>query len=516
MTLAVLSSRALCGLDARAVRVETHLAPGLPVFNIVGLADMEVRESRERVRAAILNSRFDFPAGRITVNLSPADLPKESGRFDLPIALGILLASGQLMPPEVTPDDPGVKGGMPRPVPDTHLDTLVLAGELSLTGALVPVAAPLAIALSVNQAAGGAILVLPEGSAEVAAWVPGVRVLSARTLADVAAHVMGVQALSDAVPVPWPQAEAPPCLSDVRGQPAARRALEVAAAGGHSLLMVGPPGAGKSMLAQRLPGLLPELTRRQALEVAAITGLAGGIEALQGQPPFRAPHHSASAPALVGGGGRPRPGEISLAHHGVLFLDELPEFSRRTLEALREPLEAGHVVIARALHTVQFPARFQLVAAMNPCPCGWRGHGARQCQCTPEQVARYVGKISGPFLDRIDLHIELPPSDPSWLDGPPGESSAAVRERVLCSIERQHARQGKVNAALVVGELDACCPLEERARALLLQAMRQMNGSARAAHRVLRVARTAADLDGVDILQIAHVAQAIQYRRPGA
>lgn len=513
MTLAVLISRALCGLEARAVRVETHLAPGLPAFNIVGLADTEVRESRERVRAAILNSRFDFPAGRITVNLSPADLPKESGRFDLPIALGVLLASGQLMPPEL-----GLDEGEPgrRPVPDTHLDTLVLAGELSLTGALVPVAAPLAIALSVEQGSCGATLVLPAGSAEVAAWVPDVRVLSARTLSDVAAHVMGTCALKEAIPTPWPQADRPPCLSDVRGQAAARRALEVAAAGGHSLLMVGPPGAGKSMLAQRLPGLLPELTRRQALEVAAIAGLAGGIEALQGQPPFRAPHHSASAPALVGGGGRPRPGEISLAHHGVLFLDELPEFNRRTLEALREPLEAGRVVIARALHTVEYPARFQLVAAMNPCPCGWRGHGARVCHCTPEQVARYVGKISGPLLDRIDLHIELPPSDPSCLDGPPGEPSDVVRERVLRCVERQMARQGKVNAALAVSELDVCCPLDDRAKALLVQAMRQMNGSARAAHRVLRVARSAADLDGVDILQVAHVAQAIQYRRPGA
>ncbi|MGE8673084.1 MAG: YifB family Mg chelatase-like AAA ATPase, partial [Achromobacter kerstersii] len=361
MTLAVLASRALSGLHAHAVRVETHLGPGLPSFNVVGLADTEVRESRERVRAAILNSGFTFPPGRITVNLSPADLPKESGRFDLPIALGLLLASGQLAAP--------TDGGDPvLPAPDPSLANLVLAGELSLTGALVPVASPLIIALSVARDASHTTLILPAGSAEQAAWVPGLRVLSARSLADVAAHAAGVCLLPDAVPKPWPQAAPAPCLSDVRGQPAARRALEVAAAGGHSLLMIGPPGAGKSMLAARMPGLLPPLGRAEALEAAAVAALAGLPDALMGQPPFRSPHHSATVAALVGGGSRPRPGEISLAHHGVLFLDELPEFSRRTLEALREPLEAGRVVIARALHAAQFPARFQLIAAMNPCP----------------------------------------------------------------------------------------------------------------------------------------------------
>lgn len=508
MTLAVLASRALSGLHAHAVRVETHLGPGLPSFNVVGLADTEVRESRERVRAAILNSGFEFPPGRITVNLSPADLPKESGRFDLPIALGLLLASGQLAAP--------TDGGEPAlPSPDPSLANLVLAGELSLTGALVPVASPLIIALSVARDAYGATLILPAGSAEQAAWVPGLRVLSARSLADVAAHAAGVCLLPDAVPKPWPQAPPAPCLSDVRGQPAARRALEVAAAGGHSLLMIGPPGAGKSMLAARMPGLLPPLGRAEALEAAAVAALAGSSDVLMGQPPFRSPHHSASVAALVGGGSRPRPGEISLAHHGVLFLDELPEFSRRTLEALREPLEAGRVVIARALHAAQFPARFQLIAAMNPCPCGWRGHPGRPCVCTPDQVARYAGKISGPLLDRIDLHMALPPSDPESMGGPPSEASAPVQERVMRCRARQMARQGKLNAALAGPELDQHCVMEKDAQTLLFQAMRRLAGSGRALHRALRVARTIADLEGEDTLAARHVAQAVQYRRPG-
>ncbi|EFF75951.1 YifB family Mg chelatase-like AAA ATPase [Achromobacter piechaudii] len=509
MTLAVLASRALSGLHAHAVRVETHLGPGLPSFNVVGLADTEVRESRERVRAAILNSGFDFPPGRITVNLSPADIPKESGRNDLPIALGLLLASGQLAVPSGTEE-----AGEPRAT-DPSLADLVLAGELSLTGALVPVAAPLVIALSVARDTPGATLILPSGSAEEAAWVPDLRVLSARSLADVAAHAAGAHLLPDAVPKAWPQAPPAPCLSDVRGQAGARRALEVAAAGGHSLLMVGPPGAGKSMLAARLPGLLPPLDRSQALEAAAVAALAGCPQSLMGQPPFRAPHHSASVAALVGGGSRPRPGEISLAHNGVLFLDELPEYSRRTLEALREPLEAGRVVISRALHAAQFPAQFQLVAAMNPCPCGWRGHPGRACGCTLDQVARYVGKISGPLLDRIDLHVALPPSDPEAMAGPSGEASSLVRERVRQSRQRQIERQGKLNALLSGPELDQYCVMQANAQALLFQAMRRLSGSGRALHRALRVARSIADLGGADVIDASHVAQAVQYRRPG-
>jgi len=502
LTLAVLASRALCGLNALAVRVETHLGPGLPSFNIVGLADTEVRESRERVRAALINSGFEFPPGRITVNLSPADLPKESGRFDLPMAVGLLLASGQLA--EAAASDG------PAPWAD-----LVLAGELSLTGALVPVAAPLAIALGVAGDLPGGTLILPAGSAEHAAWVPGLRVLSARTLADVAAHLAGARGLPDAVPRPWPAGEPAPCLSDVRGQPAARRALEIAAAGAHSLLMVGPPGAGKSMLAQRLPGLLPPLSRMQALETAAVAGLAGLADAPAAAPPFRAPHHCASAAALVGGGSRPRPGEISLAHNGVLFLDELPEFSRASLEALREPLEAGRVVISRSLARAVFPARFQLVAAMNPCPCGWRGHPARSCACTPDQAARYASRVSGPLLDRIDLHIALPPTDLAALDAAPGETSDAVRARVAACRLRQMARQGVPNARLEGPALERHCPLEGAARDLLLQAMRRLGGSARAMHRALRVARTIADLEEAERLSARHVAQAVQYRRPG-
>ncbi|ARP95489.1 YifB family Mg chelatase-like AAA ATPase [Bordetella genomosp. 13] len=498
MTLAVFASRALSGLDAPAVRVETHLGTGLPSFSVVGLPDVEVRESRERVRAALANSGYEFPPGRITVNLSPADLPKASARFDLPIALGLLLASGQL--------------SLPADMPAHTLADVILAGELSLTGALVPVASPLPLALAVARERPGAVLVLPAGSAETAAWVPGLRVLAARTLAEVAAHLAGTAPLPEARPAAWPAAAPPPCLSDVRGQPAARRALEVCAAGMHSLLMVGPPGAGKSMLAQRLPGLLPPLRVTEALETAAIAALAGGAVPL-GQPPLRAPHHTVSAVALVGGGGKPRPGEISLAHHGVLFLDELPEFGRRALESLREPLETGRVAISRALHQVEYPARFQLVAAMNPCPCGWRGHPTRPCRCSPEQVERYAGKVSGPLLDRIDVHLSIPPADLRWLDEPPGEPSAAVRERVMRCRQRQLDRQGMPNAGLQGADLERYCPMPVAARNLLQQAIRKLDGSARALHRALRVARTLADLEQADQIDARHVAEAVQYRR---
>lgn len=507
MSLAVLASRALVGLDAPAVRVETHVGPGLPAFHVVGLPEAEVRESRERVRAALVSSGYEFPSGRITVNLSPADLPKASARFDLPIALGLLLASGQLALP----------GNMTPEARAEHLAGTVLAGELSLTGALVPVSAALPLALGVARERPGAALVLPPASAALAAWVPGLRVHAARTLAEAAAHLSGAAPLPLAEPAVRRPAAPVPCLSDVRGQAAARRALEVCAAGGHSLLMVGPPGAGKSMLAQRLPGLLPPLSPRQALEVAALAGLAhaAGAEGACGipeAPPLRAPHHTATAAALAGGGPRPRPGEISLAHHGVLFLDELPEFRRQALEVLREPLETGRVSISRALRQVEYPARFQLVAAMNPCPCGWRGHPSRPCRCTPDQVARYAGRLSGPLLDRIDLHVAVPPADPAWMDGPPGESSEAVRERVGRCRERQQARQGRVNAELEGAELEAYCPLDPAARDLLRETVRRLDGSARARQRMLRVARTLADLEGAAAIAARHVAEAAQYR----
>jgi len=470
VTLAVLASRVLAGLQAQPVRVEVHLGSGLPAFHVVGL-----------------------PA--------PADLPKESSRFDLPMALGILIAAGQLQMP-----DPAGQGA-------ATLANMVFAGELSLTGALVPIAAPLAIALAVARNQPQATLMMPRTSANQAARVPGLTVLAADTLADAATHLMGAATLAIAAP-PAPAPASPvACLSDVRGQEGARRALEIAAAGGHSLVMVGPPGAGKSMLAQRLPGLMPELSPDEALEVAALAGLAGHDAAPCTARPFRAPHHSASVAALVGGGSTPRPGEISLAHRGVLFLDELPEFARPALEALREPLETGRVVIARARYKTEFPACFQLIAAMNPCPCGWQGHPVRACRCTPDQIIRYRAKISGPLLDRIDLQVTLPPAPSDWLSLPPGEPTAAVALRVARCREIQVARQGCVNAALPVAALDAACPLESPARDLLQRAMTRLGWSGRAAHRVLRIARTVADLADETTLSTSHIGEAIQYRR---
>jgi len=506
MTLAVLASCALTGIDAPPVRVEVHLAPGLPSFTMVGLADTEVRESRERVRAALLSSGYEFPAGRVTVNLAPADLPKESGRFDLPIAIGVLLASGQIAMPALARRKSG--NGMPP------LARWVLAGELSLSGALVPVAGALAIALSVSRRQPGADLMLPAASARLAARVPGLNIYGAATLQDVVAQLeekadLKVAATPDDAPVP-----APLCLSDVRGQYSARRALEVAAGGGHNLLMLGPPGSGKSMLAQRLPGLLPPLRDDEALEAAAIASLRTGPPPPFGLRPFRAPHHSISAPALVGGGTRPRPGEITFAHLGVLFLDELPEFGRHVLETLREPLETGRVSIARTLHRTDYPARFQLVAAMNPCRCGWYGSNLRACRCTPDQVAAYRARLSGPLLDRIDLQVEVPAPADDWADLPPGEPSEAVRRRVQAALDIQYRRQGCTNAALAPGQVETHCRPDRAASTLWKQAMKQFAWSARTAHRVLKVARTLADLAGSTAIESAHMAEAVQFRRP--
>jgi len=500
MSLAILASRALHGFQALPVKVEVHVGAGLPAFNIVGLPDTGVRESRERVRSALLSGGYTFPAGRITVNLAPADLPKHSGRFDLAIALGILLATGQI--PALRPDQ------AVHQIPD-H----VFVGELSLTGTLGAINGALAIALAVARDAPGAILVMPAASAAVAAQVPGISVCSAETLADVANALARGQAMPRAQPLPpGRQPEAPPCLSEVIGQAAGRRALEIAACGGHSLLMCGPPGVGKSMLAQRLPGLLPPLAVAQRLEVAALHGLAGHDITPSDQPPFRAPHHTASTPAVVGGGAWPRPGEISLAHNGVLFLDEIPEFQRAVLESLREPLETGQVSIARARISCTFPARFQLVAAMNPCPCGWAGHARRVCTCAPGRVEAYRRRLSGPLLDRIDLHVGLTTPETSWLSAACGERSDEVRQRVLRCRSNQLDRQGCTNAQLEGAALRRHAEPTTQAANLLRDAAQHWGWSARVMHRLLRVSRTLADMASSDTVSAEHVAEALQFR----
>jgi magnesium chelatase family protein len=494
MSLAVVYSRALAGVDAPLVTVEAHLANGLPSFTIVGLPEAEVKEAKDRVRAALQNARFEFPARRITVNLAPADLPKESGRFDLPIALGILAASDQL---------PG------RALPDCEF-----AGELALTGELRPVRGALAMALSAARASRA--FVLPEANAREAALVEEAAVYPARSLLDVCAHLAGRVPLARCVDRPTVNGWHHPDLAEVRGQLHARRALEIAAAGGHSLIMVGPPGTGKSMLAERLPGILPPMTREEALAAAAVQSLgsAGFDVSNWARRPFRAPHHTASAVALVGGGSQPRPGEISMAQHGVLFLDELPEFDRRVLEVLREPLESARISVSRAARQAEFPADFQLVAAMNPCPCGFLGDPNGRCHCTPDQVARYRRRISGPLLDRIDLQVEVPAVPQEDLArGVHGEPSAAVRERVAAARARQLARQGRPNAALGAREMDRYCAPDAGGATVLKQAISRLGLSARAYHRVLKVARTIADLAEAGTLTTAHVAEAIQYRR---
>lgn len=498
MGLCIFHSRAPYGIQALAVVVEVQTSGGLPALSIVGLPEMAVRESKDRVRGALRSGNFAFPDGRVTINLAPADLPKDGGRFDLPIALGILGASGQLRTEALAEHE--------------------FLGELALSGVLRPVSGVLPSALAARDA--GRALVLPAENAAEASLVANLRILPARHLSDVCQHLNGVQALASYVPEPpAPLATVPSAdLAEVRGQPQAKRALEIAAAGTHSLLFIGPPGTGKSMLASRLPGILPPLSEDEALEAAAVRSVVGCVQPDRGrwrERPFRAPHHTASGPALVGGGSHPRPGEISLAHHGVLFLDELPEFDRRVLEVLREPLETGRIHISRAARQAEFPARFQLLAAMNPCPCGYLGDPSGRCRCTAEQVARYSARISGPLLDRIDMQLEVPRLSPAELAGPqpPVESSASVRERVCAARARAEARSGGPNSQLQPAGIERHCQLDDAGRALISIAMQRLGLSARAYHRILKLARTIADLDASDRITPAHLSEAIGYRR---
>lgn len=509
MSLAVVRSRALTTASAPEVTVEVHLANGLPSFSIVGLPDLEVRESRERVRAALQNCHFKFPVRRITVNLAPADLPKESGHFDLPIALGILAASGQL--------------------PAESLEQREFAGELSLTGALRPMRGAFAMAcglagksITSTSASPSTLpeIYLPLISSTEAALVPGITVFGAADLLELCMHLSG--APDKQLPPVRRSAitanETLPDMADVIGQSMAKRALEVAAAGAHHMLMIGPPGAGKSMLAVRLSGILPTMSDTEALASAALlsTSAAGFTSTQWRRRPFRAPHHSASAAALVGGGNPPQPGEITLAHHGVLFLDELPEFDRRVLEMLREPLETGVITISRAARQAEFPAACQLIAAMNPCPCGWLGDPHRRCHCTAEIIARYRRKLSGPLLDRIDLQVEVPALAPIELAGrthSSAESSSTIAARVAAARARQINRQQRLNGFLSGRQIDIFCQPQTAGQTLLRNASTQFGWSARAYYRVLKVARTIADLACADAPDATHIAEAIQYRR---
>ena len=494
MALAILRGRALTGVRAAAVTVEVHLSGGLPQFNIVGLPDTEVKEARDRVRAAILNSHFSFPARRVTINLAPADMPKESGRYDLPIAVGILAASGQ--------------------IPADLLPKFEFAGELALNGELRSCGGALPAALAAMEDSKAAIMA-PDDAA-VGALASGAIVHSASSLLAVCAHLSERESLPQAEPVAVSFHPDGPCISDVKGQVKAKRALEVAAAGDHSVLMMGPPGCGKSMLATRLRGLMPPLTEKEALNSASVRSLSGGDfePGKWRRRPFRSPHHSASAAALIGGGSKPKPGEISLAHHGVLFLDELPEFDRHVLEVLREPMESGQITVSRAARKADFPASFQLIAAMNPCPCGYHSHPKKECRCTPNQIGRYRAKISGPLLDRIDMHIEVEPlSQDEIAAKADGESSEQTRERVAEARNFQLQRQKVLNARLSAADMDVYCVPAADAQKEARRMLERLGLSARGYHRILKVARTIADLAREEDITSRHLGEAIQYRR---
>ncbi|HSW70273.1 MAG TPA: YifB family Mg chelatase-like AAA ATPase [Gammaproteobacteria bacterium] len=495
MTLAIVYSRANVGMDAPLVVVEVHLSRGMPGLNIVGLPETAVKESKDRVRSALLNTCFEFPRYRMTINLAPADLPKEGGRFDLPIALGVLAASGQILPEK--------------------LKEFEFVGELALSGELRGVRGALPVVLAAARAKRK--LIIPQANAAEAALVKQAEVFSASHLLEVCAYLKDEAKLPGCERVETNYSiKNPPDLADVHGQPHARRALEIAAAGNHSLLFMGSPGTGKTMLASRLPGILPPLSDEQSLEVAALNSISrNGFDYRQWQQvPFRSPHHSSSSIALVGGGRPPQPGEISLAHQGVLFLDELPEFNRNVLESLREPLESGCITISRAAYQTIFPARFQLIAAMNPCPCGFFGSSGRTCRCSSLQVQRYLGKLSGPFLDRIDMQVDVPNLPPELLSiqTRSNEDSASVKKRVLSARERQYARQGKLNCELSVQDLENFCVLTNDVKIILNKIMTKFNLSARVFHRIIKVTRTIADLMSCDMINAEHVGEALNYR----
>jgi len=497
VSLALVFTRAGVGVEAPEVVVEIHLSGGLPGMSIVGLPETAVREARDRVKAALLNAGFEFPQRRVTISLAPADLPKEGSRFDLPIALGILAASKQ--------------------VSHKKLENFEFIGELSLSGQLKPVKGILPVVIHACKAGRG--LVVPAGNALEAGLADGENILQAGSLPDVVGWMVGRSELSPVIKGKLKTFSHSEDLSDVIGQHRAKRALEVAAAGGHNIIFSGCPGTGKTMLASRLPGILPPMQESEALEVAAIASISHrGLDLDHWHSrPFRAPHHTASAIALVGGGSKPRPGEISLAHNGVLFLDELPEFNRHVLEVLREPMESGQIAISRASRCETFPARFQLVAAMNPCPCGYLGDESGQCHCSSDLVSRYRGRISGPLLDRIDLHVEVhrPKSFLIQHEGPKPESSDCIRKRVQAARAIQHLRAGSTNAQMDARGLKRHCRLASTDRDLLIVASKKHALSPRACIRILKVARTIADLDNGLSISTPHILEAISYRQGG-